>query len=86
MDCGEGIREDKYEGVRFSAFCKKVPSVKVKPLLESSSGSRGGARGRPPPPRAGKKKKKEEEEEEEEEKEKKIGSGIRQVRPPQHDV
>ena len=22
---GEGIREDKYEGVRFSAFCKKVP-------------------------------------------------------------
>ena len=25
MDDGEGIREDKYEGVRFSAFCKKIP-------------------------------------------------------------
>ena len=25
VDDGEGIREDKYEGVRFSAFCKKVP-------------------------------------------------------------
>ena len=44
-------------------------------------GGGGGGRGRAPPVPAKKKKKKEEEENE-----KKIGPGIRQVRPPQHDV
>ena len=46
-----------------------------------SSGSRGGGGGDARPPCRQKKKKKKEEE-----KEKKIGPGIRQVRPPQHDV
>ena len=57
----------------------QYPRTKRWDMIADSSGSRGGgggARGRPPP-RAGKKKRR---------KRKKIGPGIRQVRPPQHDV
>ena len=80
-------------GVRARSHCIKIVRFCIEgfrrivcitvTLLFCSSGSRG-ARGCPPPPPVPAKKKKKEEEEEE--KEKKIGPGIRQVRPPQHDV
>ena len=55
--------------------------------IDFSGGSRGGGgRGDVRPPVPAKKKKKKKKEEDGEEKEKKIGPGIRQVRPPQHNV